>query len=127
MAILKKKEKKVEEKITLDESPIIDENKPIDEIPTEVNLEETVNQEIKLDTVKEKVEVIDMNNTPVSLLAKGDFTAPRGFIPNAINKSKIGDYGCLNGRTYQIVSKDTAIWCDNGKQFALSKYAEELR
>lgn len=126
----KKNKGKVEEKIVLEESPITDEeSKEIEstETPEEVNPEVVETQEIKLDEVKEEVAVIDMNNKPVSLLAKGDFTAPRGFIPTAINKSKIGEYGCLNGRTYQVVGKDTAIWCDNGKQFALSKYADELR
>ena len=85
----------------------------------EENLEEE-NQEIKLDEAPEEdIEVIDMNNKEVSLLAKGDITAPRGFVPT-INKTKIGEYGCFNGRTFQIVGKDVAVWCDNGKQFSLS-------
>lgn len=90
-----------------------------DEVPEEENLEEE-NQEIKLDEApEEEIEVIDMNNKEVSLLAKGDVTAPRGFVPT-INKTKIGEYGCFNGRTFQIVGKDVAVWCDNGKQFSLS-------
>ena len=97
-----------------------------DEVPEEEtkdleeeNLEEE-NQEIKLDEAPEEdIEVIDMNNNEVSLLAKGDVTAPRGFVPT-FNKTKIGEYGCFKGRTFQIVGKDVAVWCDNGKQFSLS-------
>jgi hypothetical protein len=90
-----------------------------DEVPEEENLEEE-NQEIKLDEAPEEdIEVIDMNNKPVSLLAKGDVTAPRGFIP-VPNKTKIGEFGCCNGRTFQVIGKDVAVWCDNGKQFSLS-------
>lgn len=83
-------------------------------------------EEIKLDEVKEEIQVIDMNNNPVSLLATGDISAPRGFVPTP-TKTKIGEYNCLNGRTYQITSKDTAMWCDNGKVFALSNIADEKR
>ena len=60
-----------------------------------------------------------MNDKPVSLLAKGDVTAPRGFVP-VPNKTKIGEFGCCNGRTFQVIGKDVAVWCDNGKQFSLS-------
>lgn len=83
-------------------------------------------EEIKLDEVKEEIQVIDMNNNPVSLLATGDISAPRGFVPTP-TKTKIGEYNCLNGRTYQITGKDTAMWCDNGKVFALSNIADEKR
>ena len=97
-----------------------------DEVPEEEikdleeeNLEEE-NQEIKLDEAPEEdIEVIDMNDKPVSLLAKGDVTAPRGFVP-VPNKTKIGEFGCCNGRTFQVIGKDVAVWCDNGKQFSLS-------
>ena len=86
---------------------------------------EEENQEIKLDEAPEEdIEVIDMNNNEVSLLAKGDVTAPRGFVPT-FNKTKIGEYGCFKGRTFQIVGKDVAVWCDNGKQFSLSSIAME--
>ena len=127
------------QEIKLDEAPVDNEEtkeetentdsteeKIGDEVPEEEtkdleeeNLEEE-NQEIKLDEApEEEIEVIDMNNKEVSLLAKGDVTAPRGFVPT-INKTKIGEYGCFNGRTFQIVGKDVAVWCDNGKQFSLS-------
>ena len=101
-----------------------------DDIPEQIeNLEEESNeeenQEIKLDEAPEEdIEVIDMNNNEVSLLAKGDVTAPRGFVPT-FNKTKIGEYGCFKGRTFQIVGKDVAVWCDNGKQFSLSSIAME--
>jgi len=123
------------QEIKLDEAPVDNEETENtdsteeeigDEVPEEEtkdlkeeNLEEE-NQEIKLDEApEEEIEVIDMNNKEVSLLAKGDVTAPRGFVPT-INKTKIGEYGCFNGRTFQIVGKDVAVWCDNGKQFSLS-------
>lgn len=103
-----------------------DKKNKVEEVKEEVtelenlNVSPEENQEIKLDEApEEEIEVIDMNNKEVSLLAKGDVTAPRGFVPT-INKTKIGEYGCFNGRTFQIVEKDVAVWCDNGKQFSLS-------
>ena len=123
------------QEIKLDEAPVDNEETENtdsteeeigDEVPEEEtkdlkeeNLEEE-NQEIKLDEAPEEdIEVINMNDKPVSLLAKGDVTAPRGFVP-VPNKTKIGEFGCSNGRTFQVIGKDIAVWCDNGKQFSLS-------
>lgn len=129
--LVKQVEEKAEENIVLDKSPVIDEiveeNIDATEIPEEESKQvEEKAEEIKLDEVKEEIQVIDMNNNPVSLLATGDISAPRGFVPTP-TKTKIGEYNCLNGRTYQITGKDTAMWCDNGKVFALSNIADEKR
>ena len=103
-----------------------DKKNKVEEVKDEVtelenlNISPEVNQEIKLDeALEEDIEVINMNDKPVSLLAKGDVTAPRGFVP-VPNKTKIGEFGCSNGRTFQVIGKDVAVWCDNGKQFSLS-------
>ena len=129
--LVKQVEEKAEENIVLDKSPVIDEiveeNIDATEIPEEESKEvEEKAEEIKLDEVKEEIQVIDMNNNPVSLLATGDISAPRGFVPTP-TKTKIGEYNCLNGRTDQITGKDTAMWGDNGKVFALSNIADEKR
>lgn len=87
----------------------------------EIKLDE---QEVKLEN--EEIEVIDFINNLVNLEAKGDFNAPRGFVPlKAI--TNIGEYGCINGRMYIVTAKNVAMWCDNGKLFDLDKMIEEMR
>lgn len=102
------------QEIKLDEAPVDNE-----ETKEETENTESTEEEIGDEVPEEDIEVIDMNNKPVSLLAKGDVTAPRGFVP-VPNKTKIGEFGCCNGRTFQVIGKDVAVWCDNGKQFSLS-------
>ena len=113
----KTKEKKVTEKevnITLDESTITG----TDFIPVETMDSESVKEVTNV--VNEEVEVIGFDNKPVSLLAKGDDKAPKGFVP-VFEKTKVGKFGCYNGRTFQVLNKETGLWCDNGKQFLLSE------
>lgn len=92
---------------------------------TEIKLD---NQEIVLDEIKEndtkeikedKIEVIDTKGKVVNEDAKDDFIAPIGFVPARPNL-KVNEYGCYKGRTYQVISKNVAVWCDNGTQFSLS-------
>ena len=92
---------------------------------TEIKLD---NQEIVLDEIKEndtneleedKIEVIDTKGKVISEDAKDDFIAPIGFVPARPNL-KVNEYGCYKGRTYQVISKNVAVWCDNGTQFSLS-------
>jgi hypothetical protein len=92
---------------------------------TEIKLD---NQEIVLDEIKEnvtneikedKIEVIDTKGKVINEDTKDDFIAPIGFVP-AIPNLKVNEYGCYKGRTYQVISKNVAVWCDNGTQFSLS-------
>jgi hypothetical protein len=92
---------------------------------TEIKLD---NQEIVLDEIKEndtneikedKIEVIDTKGKVINEDAKDDFIAPIGFVPARPNL-KVNEYGCYKGRTYQVISKNVAVWCDNGTQFSLS-------
>lgn len=84
---------------------------------TEIKLD---NQEIVLDEIKEdKIEVIDTKGKSINENAKDDFIAPIGFVPARPN-IKVNEYGCYKGRTYQVISKNVAVWCDNGTQFSLS-------
>jgi len=64
------------------------------------------------------VEVIDLNNNPVSLKAVGDPVVPKGFVPN-INKGEVNTLGCKDGRTYKVISKGVGMYCDNGKTFKI--------
>jgi hypothetical protein len=86
------------------------------------------NQEIVLDEIKEndtneikedKIEVIDTKGKVINEDTKDDFIAPIGFVPARPNL-KVNEYGCYKGRTYQVISKNVAVWCDNGTQFSLS-------
>jgi hypothetical protein len=86
------------------------------------------NQEIVLDEIKEndtneikedKIEVIDTKGKVINEDVKDDFIAPIGFVPARPNL-KVNEYGCYKGRTYQVISKNVAVWCDNGTQFSLS-------
>lgn len=91
------------------------------------------NQEIVLDKIKEndtnekvldekkedKIEVIDTKGKIINENAKDDFIAPVGFVPVRPNL-KVNEYGCYNGRAFQVISKNVAVWCDNGLQFSLS-------
>lgn len=86
------------------------------------------NQEIVLDEIKEndtneikedKIEVIDTKGKVINEDTKDDFIAPIGFVPARTNL-KVNEYGCYKGRTYQVISKNVAVWCDNGTQFSLS-------
>jgi hypothetical protein len=92
---------------------------------TEIKLD---NQEIVLDEIKEnntneikedKIEVIDTKGKVINEDTKDDFIAPIGFVPARPNL-KVNEYGCCKGRTYQVISKNVAVWCDNGTQFSLS-------
>jgi hypothetical protein len=92
---------------------------------TEIKLD---NQEIVLDEIKEnntnkikedKIEVIDTKGKVINEDTKDDFIAPIGFVPARPNL-KVNEYGCYKGRTYQVISKNVAVWCDNGTQFSLS-------
>jgi hypothetical protein len=92
---------------------------------TEIKLD---NQEIVLDEIKEndtneikedKIEVIDTKGKVINEDVKDDFIAPIGFVPARPNL-KVNEYGCYKGRTYQVISKNVAVWCDNGTQFSLS-------
>ena len=97
---------------------------------TEIKLD---NQEIVLDEIKENdtnekvldekkednIEVIDTKGKIINENAKDDFIAPVGFVPVRPNL-KVNEYGCYNGRTFQMISKNVAVWCDNGVQFSLS-------
>lgn len=105
-----KKGIKVEEEtkdIILDEAPVL-------ETPVEETTEEET--EIKLDEAP--VEVIDLNNNPVSLKAVGDPVVPKGFVPN-INKGEVNTLGCKDGRIYKVISKGVGMYCDNGKTFKI--------
>ena len=125
------------EKITLDNSPVEEEIINVENpIKDEVVPEETTetgeeknaqnNEEIVQNVIEEEIKVIGFDNNPINLEAKGDFRAPRGFVPIEC-QNEVGKYGCLDGRTYQVIAKDVAVWCDNGKQFSISKYAEKMR
>lgn len=106
----KKEDKKNE--IKLDNQEIV-----LDEIKeNDTNeLEENNTNEIKED----KIEVIDTKGKSINENAKDDFIAPIGFVPARPNL-KVNEYGCYKGRTYQVISKNVAVWCDNGTQFSLS-------
>ena len=88
-----------------------------EELRNDIVTEENENAQ---EVVNEEVEVIGFDNKPVSLLAKGDDKAPKGFVP-IFEKTNVGEFGCYNGRTFQVLSKDTGLWCDNCRQFSLSQ------
>lgn len=107
-------EETTEEIIEEVESTEIQENEEkVESAEEEVTEEET---EIKLDEAP--VEVIDLNNNPVSLKAVGDPVVPKGFVPN-INKGEVNTLGCKDGRTYKVISKGVGMYCDNGKTFKI--------
>lgn len=107
-------EETTEEIIEEVESTEIQENEEkVESAEEEVTEEET---EIKLD--KAPVEVIDLNNNPVSLKAVDDPVVPKGFVPN-INKGEVNTLGCKDGRTYKVISKGVGMYCDNGKTFKI--------
>lgn len=107
-------EETTEEIIEEVESTEIQENEEkVESAEEEVTEEET---EIKLDEAP--VEVIDLNNNPVSLKAVGDPAVPKGFVPN-INKGEVNTLGCKDGRTYKVISKGVGMYCDNGKTFKI--------
>ena len=92
---------------------------------TEIKLD---NQKIVLDEIKEndtneikedEIKVIDTKGKVINEDAKDDFIVPIGFVPVKPNL-KVNEYGCYKGRTYQVISKNVAVWCDNGTQFSLS-------
>lgn len=107
-------EETTEEIIEEVESTEIQENEEkVESAEEEITEEET---EIKLDEAP--VEVIDLNNNPVSLKAVGDHVVPKGFVPN-INKGEVNTLGCKDGRTYKVISKGVGMYCDNGKTFKI--------
>jgi hypothetical protein len=105
----KKEDKKAE--IKLDNQVII--NKIHEIVLDEIKENDT--NEIKED----KIEVIDTKGKVINEDTKDDFIAPIGFVPARPNL-KVNEYGCYKGRTYQVISKNVAVWCDNGTQFSLS-------
>ena len=106
-----------EEKVESAEEEVTEEETE-EEITEVIENEETTEEvtEIKLDEAP--VEVIDLNNNPVSLKAVGDPVVPKGFVPN-INKGEVNTLGCKDGRTYKVISKGVGMYCDNGKTFKI--------
>ena len=110
-------EETTEEIIEEVESTEIQENeKEVESVEEEAEEETKEETEIKLDEAP--VEVIDLNNNPVSLKAVGDPAVPKGFVPN-INKGEVNTLGCKDGRIYKVISKGVGMYCDNGKTFKI--------
>ena len=73
-----------------------------------IELDNVETTDLTKEVKNEEIEVIGYDNKPISLLAKGDDKAPKGFVP-VFEETKAGKFGCYNGRTFQVLNKETGL------------------
>lgn len=104
-----------QEELSYNELRKIAKEKGID-VPKNVKKEEL----IKLIEESEKIEVLSLDNQPVSpiVLSNDKEEIPRGFI-SLKTKPKKNSMGVFKGRMYKVIGNGFAVWCDNGQSFEL--------
>lgn len=113
------KKEKVEEKEVLTEVEEIKE----EEITTEESEEEKTTTPIEEES-EEKIEVVTLDNSPVSpiILEEETEVVPKDFapaIPKKVSNNKSG-LSVFKGRVYKELNNGRGIFADNGETFNLS-------